>query len=162
MSVAGGLMLRSAKRERVVPDVSTDQTPSRLALVLMAGYLVGFLTGFLGVGGGFLIVPALTLVARIPIKQAIGTSLLVISINCASGVYAHGTSTLDWSLIAPFLVASLTASMFASRFARQASSPQIKKLFACFILLAGCLTVTSSLAASSVEPSEGAPLTDPQ
>lgn len=71
MAVAGSLMLRSARREKIVPETERAGRMRLTAFTLVAGYVVGFLTGFLGVGGGFLIVPALTLVVRVPVKQAI-------------------------------------------------------------------------------------------
>ena len=63
--------------------------PAHLPLAMAAGAGVGVLTGFLGVGGGFLIVPALTLLVALPIHRAVGTSLLVIAANSATGLLAH-------------------------------------------------------------------------
>lgn len=154
MAGAGTLMFRSARRDTESTESRCTSGPTRRPLLLLvAGYLVGFLTGFLGVGGGFLIVPALTLVARVPVKQAIGTSLVVISLNCGSGLVAHQVRAIDWELVIPFLVASLTASMFAARFARRASSALTKQLFACFILVIGGLMLAGNLVASAVRHS---------
>lgn len=111
----------------------------RSAPLLVAGVGVGFLTGFLGVGGGFLIVPALTLVGRMPVKQAIGTSLVVIAVNCVSGLVAHRFEGLDWMVILPFVVGSFTASTFAARLVRGISPATLKRAFAVFILLLGLL-----------------------
>lgn len=152
MAAAGALMLRSARHEKIVPEPQKAGRTRLPVFTLVAGYVVGFLTGFLGIGGGFLIVPALTLVARVPVKQAIGTSLVVISLNCAGGLMAHRVSGIDWSLVGLFLIASLTASIFATRLAHRASSVLIKQLFAGFILLIGGLTLAGNLIAPSVGP----------
>ena len=93
--------------------------------------------------------PALTLVARIPVKHAIGTSLVVISLNCASGLVAHRAHSIEWKLILPFLAASVVISVLASRLVSRAPSPQIKQVFACFILVVGGLTLAGRLMASA-------------
>jgi len=149
MAGAGTMMFRSARRETASTELDPFASARRPLLVLVTGYLVGFLTGFLGIGGGFLIVPALTLVAGVRIKQAIGTSLVVISLNCASGLIAHRVRAVDWQVVIPFLLASLTASLFATRFARRASAALIKQLFACFILVIGGLTLAGNLFVSA-------------
>ncbi len=77
------------------------------------GFTVGGLTGFLGVGGGFLIVPALLIFGRLPLKLAIGTSLVVITVNCIGGLAGHvPQAPLDWQITAMFLALAL-AEMFA-------------------------------------------------
>ncbi len=60
-----------------------------LTKAILAGFGVGILTGFLGVGGGFLIVPALVFFGGLPMKEAVGTSLLVIALNCVAGLFGH-------------------------------------------------------------------------
>ena len=71
------------------------------AKIVVCGVVAGFLTGFLGVGGGFLVVPALVVVLRMPMSLAIGTSLFIIVINAASSVLARTTDLhLDWMVIA--------------------------------------------------------------
>lgn len=145
MAAAGTMMLRSSNREETQSsDTARSSLPSVL-LVLVCGYVVGLLTGFLGIGGGFLIVPALIFFARIPIKQAVGTSLVVISINCASGYFAHSPESVDWNLILPFLVGSFVVSLFASRFARRVKPRTLKKMFAYLILVISSLILISNL-----------------
>jgi uncharacterized protein len=69
--------------------------------VLLGGPAVGFLTGFLGVGGGFLIVPALVLVLGMSMREAVGSSLVVIAINSAAGLLGHlGERGVSWLLLA--------------------------------------------------------------
>lgn len=76
--------------------------------VLVAGTAVGFLTGLFGVGGGFVIVPALALGLKLPMPQAIGTSLLVIAINSAAALATRlATTSIDWRVTLPFTVAAV-------------------------------------------------------
>jgi uncharacterized membrane protein YfcA len=100
-------------RARDCRDVAGIDTCSVVRLIA-AGTAVGFLTGLFGVGGGFVIVPALVLVLRMPINEAAATSLLVIALNSAvalamraSGGSVH-LAELDWSVVAPFT--ALTAA----------------------------------------------------
>lgn len=84
MVVVGQRMLRAS--EEPPAEAALQCQPARCAL---AGFGVGVVTGFLGVGGGFLIVPALLRFARAPMRKAVGTSLLIIALNSASGFAAH-------------------------------------------------------------------------
>lgn len=83
-------------------------TPRQLAVVAAAGTAVGFLTGLFGVGGGFVIVPALTLALRFNMSQAVGTSLLVITVNALVALAARGgPGAVDWPVALPFTIAAL-------------------------------------------------------
>ncbi|MFZ3453692.1 sulfite exporter TauE/SafE family protein [Arthrobacter sp. 7Tela_A1] len=98
------------------------------------GLAVGFLTGLLGVGGGFLIIPALTLLLHLPMHRAIGTSLVIIVINSASGFAAHldGLS-IDWALTLGFAAAAMAASLGAARIAYRLNDAVVSRVFAALI-----------------------------
>lgn len=103
---------------------------------LLTGCAVGFLTGLLGVGGGFLLIPALLLVLRAPMSVAIGTSLVVIVINCAGGLVAYlGHAELDWGVTALFTLAATIASVLGTRVARSLSDAVLTRGFAVLVLL---------------------------
>ena len=79
-----------------------------IILVVAAGTGIGFLTGLFGVGGGFVIVPALTLLLGLNMADAIGTSLLVIAVNSAAALAARAaTTSIDWGIALPFTLASI-------------------------------------------------------
>ncbi|GAA1891805.1 sulfite exporter TauE/SafE family protein [Paeniglutamicibacter psychrophenolicus] len=100
------------------------------------GVVVGFLTGLLGVGGGFLIVPALALVLGLPMTLAIGTSLVIIVINSVGGFISHlGNLEFDWSVTAAFAVAAMAASLLAGRVGRSLPEKLLKRGFAVLVLL---------------------------
>jgi uncharacterized membrane protein YfcA len=86
--------------------------------VLATGTAVGFLTGTFGVGGGFVIVPALMLVLGFPLAEATGTSLLVITVNSAVALTMRGgVDAIDWSVVAPFTVAAVIGVLGGRRVA---------------------------------------------
>ncbi|NEB85330.1 sulfite exporter TauE/SafE family protein, partial [Streptomyces anulatus] len=101
-----------------------------------AGAGLGAVTGLLGVGGGFLAVPALTRVLNLPVRRAIGTSLLVITVNSLAALGARaGTGTpLDWSVIAPFTAAAVLGAWDGKRYAQRLSGDTLRRLFAYALL----------------------------
>lgn len=109
------------------------QLSSRCALVLVvAGAVTGLLAGLFGVGGGFLIVPALVLVAALPIQRAVATSLLVIVIISTTGMVAHllAGQMLDLALTAGFVTGGLAGMGLGMRVGRRLAGPVLQKLFA--------------------------------
>jgi uncharacterized membrane protein YfcA len=117
--------------------------------VVAAGTAVGFLTGLFGVGGGFVIVPALTLMLGLSMPEAIGTSLLVIAINSATALTARlETSTIDWNVAVPFTVAAVLGVLVGKRIADRLDAERSLRWFA--ILLVGVALFTAAQAASSL------------
>lgn len=107
----------------------------RLPLVAAAAAAVGLLTGVVGAGGGFLIVPALVLFAGLPMKRAVGTSLLVIAMNTASGFAAYaGQVSIDWTYTVVFTAIAIAGVVFGSAAVRFVSPPQLKRGFAVFLV----------------------------
>ena len=86
---AGTLFVAAVRMAIGNHEPALSDHPRRLATLLLLGAAMGVLSGFLGVGGGFLMVPALTWAARLPLRQAIGTSLAVIALSCLSGAIGH-------------------------------------------------------------------------
>ncbi|HEX7024058.1 MAG TPA: sulfite exporter TauE/SafE family protein [Gemmatimonadales bacterium] len=134
MLAAAVSMLRSSK---LVSDATRHGTRP-LPLVTLAGAGVGLLTGFVGVGGGFLYVPALSLLGGLPIKRAIGTSLVLILLSCAAGVVRyHGAVSLDWKAIALFSAIAFAGVAAGSRLVPYVSQQALKRGFAVFLLVVG-------------------------
>jgi uncharacterized protein len=105
---------------------------------LTAGLFLGALTGLLGVGGGFLIVPALMFAAGVRTKQAIGSSLAIISLNSTAGLLGQLRYTsIDWKLTALFLAASLIGMGFGLAIVRRVAPQRIRFAFACTLLIIG-------------------------
>lgn len=109
---------------------------SWLPRALATGAVVGFLTGLLGVGGGFLIVPALTLILGLPMSVTIGTSLVIIVINSIAGFTAHlGDVQINWAVAGAFAATAMLASLVAGRLGRRLSDVVLKRSFAVLVLL---------------------------
>lgn len=111
-----------------------------------SGLAVGFLTGLFGVGGGFLIIPALVLLLGLSMDVAIGTSLLVIVVNSVAGFLAHvGDATLDYGITAAFTVAAVAGSLAAARWAHHVDTDRLRRWFAWFVLAVAAFVVVQAL-----------------
>ena len=112
------------------------------------GLLVGFLTGLLGVGGGFLITPALTLFLGLRMKQAVGSSLAIIVINSTAGFGAHAAGfTIEWPTVLGFAVPAILGSLLAARFARRLQDKHIRISFALLIFAVAAWVTASTVTA---------------
>jgi len=128
-------------------------SPKKLNLLLTStqGICVGLLTGFVGVGGGFLIVPALVLLAGITMSQAIFTSLVVISINSLSGfikyqaILSDNNQVIDWFTIAIITVIGIVGSFIGQYFSQKLSQQKIKKYFSAFLVLVAIFILGQNL-----------------
>jgi uncharacterized membrane protein YfcA len=132
MLTVGVLMVRGAG-----PGPRGPVRPHPVA-VPAVGFGVGLLTGFLGVGGGFLIVPALALLAGLPIHRAIGTSLLVIAANSAAGLLGHlGRGAMPLALTAAFTAVAALGALAGVGMASSLDPLRLRRTFAVFVILVG-------------------------
>ena len=140
--------------ERPVPRLSTVVLMVRrirvsdAVAVAGAGTAVGFLTGLFGVGGGFVIVPALTLLLRLSMPEAIGTSLLVIVINSATALFTRlATASIDWSVALPFTVAAIIGVLVGKRIGVRLDPQQSLRWFAGLLAAVAVYTAVRAAAA---------------
>ena len=137
MLAASGLMLRRRTAE-ASGSAPKPESPPPAALLAPIALGVGVLTGIVGIGGGFLVVPALVLLARVPMRQAVGTSLLVIAMNSAAGFAGYlGTVTLDWRFLAGFTTAAVAGALVGTSLASRVPQATLKRAFGVFLLLMG-------------------------
>ena len=108
-------------------------------MILRQGFLVGAITGLVSVGGGFLIIPSLVLFARVPIKLAVGTSLLIISTNALIGFMGdlHNDFAIDYLFLLTFCAYSIIGIIIGSNVARYIPSDRLKPMFGWFIFVMG-------------------------
>lgn len=128
-----------------------ERRPARPARVLLAGLAVGLLTGFLGVGGGFLVVPALVLFAGLEMREAVGTSLLVIAINAAAGLaghLAHGGFHLPLALLVTALAAAGT--LLGTHFSHRVSPVVLRRAFSVLVVAVAVLLAAANLGAAGI------------
>lgn len=139
MIVASISMMRS--RSTDVPR----ETNAPLWVVFLAGLGIGFLTGFIGVGGGFLIVPAMVFAFGCSMQAAIATSLLVIAFNSFFGLATRfATVSIDWTVVGAFVVGGLATNILASKLVHGLDQRRLKRIFAVFILIVGIFTAASA------------------
>lgn len=129
MLVIAALMLRPKK------SLPTPGTRRPWWLVLLGGLGVGLLTGFLGVGGGFLIVPALVLLLGMEMPTAVGSSLVVIALNGAAGIIGHLNShvALPWTEMLVFSAVGIGGLFIGEKFTRMLSVARLQQAFALFV-----------------------------
>jgi uncharacterized membrane protein YfcA len=136
----GALMVVVAARMAFAAGPGEDAVRARrpTAAVLAVGCLVGVLTGVLGVGGGFVIVPALVLMLAFDVRAAVATSLVVIAVNCAGGLLgrlaAGGESGVDWALVAVFAGFGVVGAEVGGRVAHRANPRTLRRVFAVVVL----------------------------
>ena len=147
MVVAATSMIRSKQAEVVLDVELHHQHAFNYPLVLTIGLVVGTLTGFVGAGGGFLIIPALVLGARLPMKLAVGTSLAIIAMNSLigfSGDLSAGTPIV-WPFLLGFLVFALGGIVLGTYLARFIPGAKLKPAFGWFTLGMGTFILTKEL-----------------
>ena len=118
--------------------------------VAIAGLTVGFLAGFFGVGGGFVIVPVLVLALGLPMPAAVGTSLVIMAINSAASLAARtGQAHFDWALIVPFTIAAMVGSLAGKAIAHRLPNTALNRAFAALLLaVAAYVAINSALSLS--------------
>ncbi|WP_329100043.1 sulfite exporter TauE/SafE family protein [Streptomyces sp. NBC_01439] len=129
------------------PASGRQPRPVRPARAAGAGAGLGSITGFLGVGGGFLAVPTLVSVLGLRMRAAVGTSLLVITVNSLAALAARtGTHTpLHWAAIAPFTGAAVLGAWDGKRLAAKVSGPALQRTFATVLLTVAALMLIDAL-----------------
>ena len=135
MLMAAIAMIKNKNQENNVA-VNDNNSKSKIPKLLFYGVAIGLATGLLGAGGGFLLIPVLVLILKMPMKQAIGTSLLIIALNSLIGFTGDiGHFIIDWKfLIIITLIA--VAGIFAGGFlAKKIEGDKLKKAFGWFVLL---------------------------
>lgn len=114
--------------------------------IVIAGTIVGFLTGFFGVGGGFVIVPALVLALGFQMPTAVGTSLLVIAVSSAEALVFHLSSGgIDWRVAIPFTVAGVIGVLIGDVIAGRVPAARLTKWFVWLLVVVACYTAVRSL-----------------
>lgn len=143
MLAASYSMIKNGKSE---PQEANGHANSDYTLIGLEGVGVGFLSGVVGAGGGFLIIPAFVILAKLPMKIAVGTSLLVIAANSLIG-FASGISNaeIDWSFLVEFTSLSILGIFLGSFLSRFISGEKLKKSFGWFVLVMGIYIISKEI-----------------
>ena len=136
MVAASISMIREGK-----PAQKSTEGPQQFnyPLILLEGTVVGILTGLVGAGGGFLIIPALVVLSKLPMKQAVGTSLLIIAAKSLIGFTGDlmGGKTMDWSLLLAVTAIAIAGIFIGNNLSRRINGAALKKGFGWFVLVMG-------------------------
>ena len=136
MVLAASSMIKKPKEN--APEKKQIPAKYKPFLIALEGIVVGALTGFVGAGGGFLIIPALVYFADLDIKYAIGTSLMIIAIKSLLGFLGDiGQHTIDWGFLVVVTGISVVGIFIGSALVKYVSSAKLKKTFGWFVLVMG-------------------------
>lgn len=133
------MVLASISMIRGSKEITNNDHRFRVVLVIIEGIIIGFLTGLVGAGGGFLIIPALVLLTGLPFKTAVGTSLFIIAINSLMGFMGDVLNyTMDWKLLLSVTALSVIGILIGDRISKKIPAATLRKSFGWFVLLMGC------------------------
>lgn len=150
---AAVMLVAAWRMARAAPVSDASATSRSRAWLAVDGAGVGLITGLVGVGGGFMIVPALVLLGGLPMHRAIGTSLWIIALNAFSGFAKHlwvlddAGLSLDWTLLGLFTAVGAVGSFAGQRLAARVPQALLRRGFAVLLVLMGLFIVGRELPA---------------
>lgn len=144
MTAASISMIRDKSQE--CEDCDPQEIQYNYPMILVEGVIVGMLTGLVGAGGGFLIIPALVLLSKLPMKQAIGSSLLIIAMKSLSGFIGDLSHTvIDWTLLLTVTGLAIAGLFLGNAFNKKINAAALKKGFGWFVLVMGIYIIVKEL-----------------
>ncbi len=146
MIAASISMIRPSKNKEDANDENAPMTYN-YPMILLEGAVVGLLTGLVGAGGGFLIIPALVLLAKMPMKLAVGTSLFIIAAKSLIGFVGdmQGDEIIDWSLLGSFTAAAVVGIFIGIYLSKKVPGDKLKTAFGWFVLVMGIYIIVKEL-----------------
>jgi hypothetical protein len=139
--VSSALSMIKKRKPNLVSQAKWDEfakTPMGVPFIVLLGISVGIITGFVGAGGGFIIVPVLIFFVRLNFKKAIGTSLCIIALNSLIGFTGNiGTMNIDWFFLLSISATAILGILIGSQLSTRVSSQKLKPAFGWFTLLVG-------------------------
>ena len=126
---------------------TSEIKPKKVIYLILQGLFVGSITGFVGAGGGFLIIPGLVFLAGLDMKKAVGTSLLVISINSLFGFSSDllNGAIVDWSFLLKFAGLGIVGVFIGTYISTKVSNQKLKPLFGWFVFMAGVSIIVKEI-----------------
>jgi len=129
------------------PHVEGGEISYNIPMIILEGFAVGILTGLVGAGGGFLIIPALVLLARLPMKMAVGTSLLIIAVNSLIGFMGDIGANLvvNWQFMFFFSTLTIAGIIVGSYLSKFISNAKLKPAFGWFVMVMGVYIISREI-----------------
>lgn len=126
------------KKDRDTDDGSIQKQRFNYPLILLEGSVVGVLTGLVGAGGGFLIIPALVLLSKLPMKEAVGTSLVIIAVKSLIGFMGEiGETEINWVFLAMVTGLAIAGIFIGMALSKKIDGNKLKPVFGLFVLAMG-------------------------
>lgn len=127
------------KKDKPRVDTANDEVQKfNYPMILIEGAVVGVLTGLVGAGGGFLIIPALVVLSKLPMKEAVGTSLAIIAAKSLIGFFGEGGETvIDWLFLAKVSAFAIVGIFIGTALSKRIDGSKLKPAFGWFILIMG-------------------------
>jgi uncharacterized membrane protein YfcA len=144
MVLAAYSMIRKPKAQPLNADVAVQYN---FPMIFLEGLVVGIITGLVGAGGGFLIIPALVILARLPMKQAVGTSLIIIAAKSLIGFVGdlQGMAAVDWYFLLRFSAIAVVGILLGTRLSLVVPNEKLKPAFGWFVLVMGVYIISKEL-----------------
>jgi len=155
---------QSAENETGTNQIPVDKrkiSSSAIGLIVVEGIVVGAVTGFVGVGGGFLIVPALLILGKLPMRTAIGTSLVIIALKSVVGFLKYQqflsqhSLYVDWATIGVFVAIGIGGCLIGQQLNTRLNQRTLKQAFTAFLILIGSFVIIREVGGLSSPGSEG-------
>ena len=146
MVAASVSMIRDKKKEE---QAAEEPRVFNYPMILLEGAVVGVLTGLVGAGGGFLIIPALVMLSKLPMKQAVGTSLLIIAAKSLigfTGDVMENAGQMDWTLLSVVTSLAVVGIFVGNQLSKKIDGSALKKGFGWFVLVMGIYIIIKELA----------------
>ena len=133
------------KNKNVTEEISQKQ-PFNYALVFVQGIFIGLITGLIGAGGGFLIIPALVNLLKMPMKTAVGTSLIIIAINSLTGfVFSLSHTSVDWRFLSTITLIAIIGILIGGFLSTKIDGKKLKPAFGWFVLVMGVYIILKEI-----------------
>ncbi len=146
MLAASASMIFSSRAEKEINSRVPKNNSQRSLILLLLGLLIGIVTGLLGAGGGFLIIPSLVLFLKLPMKKAVGTSLFIIAINALLGfLFSLKQFEYDWRTLLIFTALAITGIFIGIKLAEKIPAGSLKRGFGWFLLFMGIWIIVKEL-----------------
>ncbi len=144
MILAAYSMIKPAKKKT---ETDENEVQFNFPLILAEGLIVGIVTGLVGAGGGFLIIPALVLLAKLPMKKAVGTSLMIIAAKSLIGFIGDmkGNEVIDWKFLFIFSSIAIVGILLGSKLSKKIAGEKLKPAFGWFVLEMGVYIILKEL-----------------
>lgn len=142
MIIASYSMIRRRKR---IESIVSEEKDSHYAFTFCVGAFIGVLTGLVGAGGGFLIIPTLVIINRLPMKEAVGTSLLIIATKSLIGFWGGNLSAVDWIFLLKIIALAIAGIFIGVAISKRVKGAKLKPAFGWFVLLVGVYIIVREL-----------------